>query len=110
MNDLEQRGTGVLAFKRKSVGQHLVQQYTGRKDVGSQINVSTMDLLGRHVLDTSHQLAGARHVVRSDAGNSEIDELDGFVFQQHDIAGFDVSVNDALLMRIGQRVADLDHD
>ena len=109
MDDLEQRGTRVLAFKRKYVGQHLVKQYASRKDVGSQINVSSVNLLRGHILNTSHELAGARDVFRSDASNSKIHQLDGPILQQHDVAGFNIAMHNALLMRICQSIANLDH-
>src|ERR1700693_2239924 len=109
MDNLEQRGARIMAFKRKYVGQHLVQQHAGRKDVASQIDVSTVDLLGGHVLDASHELPGARDVCRPDPGNSEVNQLDGAVLQKHHVPGLDVPVNDALLMRIRQSVANLNH-
>src|SRR4029077_220534 len=110
MDNLEQRGTRVLAFKREYVGQHLVQHDARRKDVGSRIHVSTVDLLGGHVLDTSDELAGAGDVLCPDPSNSEVDQLDGAILQQHYVPRLDVSVNDALLMRICESITDLDHD
>ncbi|HEX9110425.1 MAG TPA: hypothetical protein VF845_03025 [Terriglobales bacterium] len=109
MDNFEQSVARILAFKWKYVGQHLVQQHTGRKDIGSQIDMGTADLLGGHVLDASYELAGARDVFRPDPSNSEVNQLDGAILQKHHVPGLDVPVNNTLLMRIRQSAANLDH-
>ncbi len=74
------------------------------------IHVIPVDLLRRHVLDAPHQLPGFRDIFRANPGNSEIHQLDGAILQQHYVSGFDVAVNNALLMRIRQSIANLDHN
>ncbi len=103
-------GRGRRSGKRPLAGQELVEDDPGREQVGASIHRQAHDLLGRHVARRAHDRAHLRQVRGFDVGNPEIGNLHRAVRQQEDVRRFDVAVDDALTMRIPERVEDLPHD
>jgi hypothetical protein len=107
-----------LAVKRGSPGQQFIEHHPQTVDVASGIDVELphFGLLGAHVgrsADERLEPRKERRVGQAALGGLGDAEIDDFrhrhaVVQRHeDIRRFDVAVNDALLMRVLDRTADL---
>ncbi len=103
-------GRGRRSRERPLAGQELVEDDPGREQIGASIHRQAHDLLGRHVARRAHDRAHLRQVRGFDVGNPEVGNLHRAVRQQEDVRRFDVAVDDALTMRIPERVEDLPHD
>ena len=64
---------------------------------------------GRHVTWRAHHLTGARQVRVSldDLGQPEVGDVRLAAFIKQDVARFQIAVNDALLVGVGNRICDL---
>jgi hypothetical protein len=73
---------------------------------------ATARLLGCDVAQRAHDEAGPREsrVGGHDAGHAEVEDLGVAVPEQEDVAGLDVAMHDPVPMRVGEPVAELDHD
>jgi len=112
-----------MALERGAAGGHLVQHGPQRPDVAARVGLAPFQLLGRHVEHRAHQrpfacerirYVGQRPRLGGRAGRHrlrrlrqpEIEQLDAGT-RQHDVAGLEVTVDDAALVRLAERLADL---
>ena len=111
----------ALADERHAPDEHLVEADPERVDVGAVIDVgATLALLGRHVRRRAEHEPGARAVraegalVAGQLGDAEIEELDEVLVaaarRQDDVVGLEIAVDDAGLVRRGERIRDLERD
>src|SRR2546425_13322284 len=85
-------------------GQQLVENRTERENVGAPIHLLAADLLRRHVGQAAEQLPTTSYGPIANVGDSEIDNFDPAIFQHHDVARLDVSMDNRPPMRIRQAV------
>ena len=110
-----------LSFERRRAGQELVEQHAQRIDVGARVDVEVVELglLGRHVkrcaqhhlMSCVQRLLGQRLMHR--LGQAEVDHLGHrlvVIRRDQDVRGLQVAVNDAFLVRVLKRGADLDEE
>ena len=101
---------------------HFIEDDAEREDVGARVDVTALELLGRHVAKRSENGAFAgeisllRRCGRVDLSDfvvtlllcqSEIEQL-RCCGTQHDVAGLHVAVDHSVLMRLVQGIRDLD--
>ena len=109
----------LLGIKRRPAGEQFVEQHAQAVDVAPRIDVQSahLRLLGAHVSGRADKLAqlGIDGQVRQPAfrgfGDAKINDLrhrQAIMQRNQDVRGFDVAVNDALLMGVLDRMADLD--
>src|SRR5215831_14833857 len=69
-------------------------------------------LFWSHVAEGAHDQSGPREPANGirELGDSEIEDLHLTIAKSHDIAGLDVPVYDATLVRVVESFADLPHD
>src|SRR5262245_14706243 len=86
---------GCAAIEWSSSCQSFETHHAERKHIGCRRHWSPLELFGRHVVQCAlgSDCFGA-HKVR----DAEVDDLYGIVFQNEDIAGFNVSVNKIALV------------
>ena len=97
------------SLEGKGSRQHLVEHNSGRENIGSAVEWLTLELLGRHVMQTAHHFRSA-HAGIANAGNAEVNDFDVAVFQQHYVSRLDVTMDNAAIMRVVQSVADIHAD
>src|SRR5512132_2910234 len=98
----------AAAGERSVAGEHLVRDYAERINVRAGIDIGAAEgLLGRHVADGTHRHPGASQSLAGYVmwtgqrrGDAEIGENRLAIFEE-DVLGFDVAMNDALLVRVG---------
>jgi hypothetical protein len=108
---------GIVGPERAAARRHLVEDGPQREDVRSLVHGSALHLLRRHVGNRPHHDALPRpHLGRQlragplsgkrsrHLGEAEVQHLHPVVFAQHDVAGLEVAVNDALRVRGGERL------
>ena len=104
-----------VPFERALSGEHLVQHGSEGEDVRTLVGALATDLFRGHVADRAHQCpglgpGGQRRVHRSKPrhrpGEAEVEDFDGAVFGEEQVLGFQVSVDDSLLVRGGQPQGD----
>jgi hypothetical protein len=116
-----------LADEGQLRGEHLVEQNTEREDVRARVDRSALDLLGRHIDERPHDLAGAGHVGRVLGGHrrhigddrlrrrhaiidqlaeTEVEDLGDALVGQHHVVRLEVPVQHALA--VGPRQAGRD--
>ena len=96
---------------RQAAGEQFVKDDAERVDVAARVDRLPQKLLGTHVGPRAHELARLRdRVVRgevvSDPGDSEIDHLRPPILVDEDVAGLQVTMHDAVVVAVGDRVAD----
>ena len=108
--DALRRGPG----ERRLAGQHLVQHAAERVHIGSAVDVAVARrLLGTHVGDRPHGHAGLGDLVARRAGHRAGDaevSHDGVGPLEQDVLGLDVAMDDAMLVRVAERVGHLTSD
>jgi hypothetical protein len=113
----------ALTLEGPLAGRHLEQHATESEQVGAGVRLPPLELLRRHVLVGAEDRAlrrqrlahrrrcGEARRVPDDRGlglgQTEVEQLRAFL-RQHDVARLQVAVNDALTVRLVQRVCDLD--
>ena len=110
----------ALAFERLPPRHHLVEDGAEGEDVGARVGFLAFELLRRHVLHGAEDHPGGRGVDanRRDHGagcrrfclllqfrEAEVEQL-GATLGQHDVAGFQIAMRDALAVRLLQGVGD----
>ena len=118
----ENRALGV-GCRRSSEGklaaQHLVEDNAQGEDVRAMVHLNAPRLLGGHVGDGAHDLAGIGFSSKCcfyvtvtaperlhQLGEAEVDDLGVAVLSHHDVGGFEVSMNDALGVGSGETLGD----
>ena len=117
---------GVAADERAFAGRQLVQQHAEREQVGAVIDGRALQLLRRHVRHRpddgafGRQRGGARADVGLAVGaeqaagrqlrQPEVEHLHAPFRRDHHVGGFQVAVDDALLVRGGERIGERDAD
>ncbi len=84
------------ALKGTAAREGLISDDTQGEEIGEGAGRLHLKLLGRHVKEGS--LEGGFGMAASLAGNAEIDNLDGVVIHHEDVGGFDIAVDEALLV------------
>jgi hypothetical protein len=121
---LEDRGHG-LARRVRMEGplprEHLVEDRAESEDVRARVGGPALDLLGRHVAESSHDDARLRPGGRgrqtrlrprfsfrlSELGEAEVEDLHAAVLRDEEVLGLEVSVDDPLLVRRRETLRDL---
>ena len=101
-----------VAGERRTAGEHLIQHAAGRVQVGAHVDGLAASLLGREVLRGADHALGLGHRrsgVVERAGDAEVHDLDHALLGDHDVAGLDVAVDDAHVMRVFERVEHAEH-
>ena len=110
VNHLIESGVNRLRVERLAIGEQLVEHGARGEHVGSRVHAFAHDLLGRHVVRRAHDHAGLGQVGASEAGETEVEDLDLPVGLDVDVAGLEVAVDDIAAVRIGEAVRHLLHD
>ena len=109
-----ERRVGVgLPEERNAPGETFVEHQTERVQVGPPVELLAAHLLGREVLRRAHHDVVARQVGigRLEAlGDPEVGQQDAPVGGDHDVAGLDVAVHEAGLVRVVERQRDAGAD
>jgi hypothetical protein len=87
-----------IGFERHATGEHLVDHYAERVDVGRRSNVrQPLRLFRRHIFRRSHHRSGDGQPAASTraARQSKVGQVDPAVAIKHHIGRFDVAVDDA---------------
>ena len=104
----------ALAAKRQFAREKFEQDHAQRVNVAASIGPVPLaaGLLGRHVGRRAQQLSLDRegHFADFAACQAEVDDVGLAVAIHHDVAGLQIAVDHARLMRMLQRVGELDHD
>ena len=113
------------AVERAPARQRFEQHGAEGEHIAPRINGAALELLGRHVMERAEDLSVPRDgrrrgldvvehgPVAHDLGEAEVEELDlrrplpGGP-RDHDVAGLEIAVHDAVAMRLVERVGDLD--
>ena len=98
-----------LRLEGQPSGEHFVEHHAHRVEVRPIVGNVALGLLGAYVMHRADGLVG--HGVHSAAGkpcNAEIGHLDGAVLEQHNVLGFDIPVNDPVVVGMLQGAQDLD--
>ncbi len=112
-----QRGRGVtvrellrrLRAERVRARECLVQHQGRGEDVGGTGDVLAEGLLRRHVGERAEQPVVDGRVGIADERDAEVGQLQDAVVAQQHVARLDVAVHDAVLVGVGQRIADRGH-
>ena len=110
-----------LSFERRGAGQELVEQDAQRIDVGARVDVEVVELglLGRHVERCAehHLMGGVQRLfgqrLMHRLGQAEVDHLGDrlvVIRRDQDVRGLQVAVDDAFLVSVLKRGADLDEE
>jgi len=111
----EQRELGV-AHEGRVAREHVVEHRAERVDVAPLTDVVARHLLGRHVLGRPHERAAGREVglLVLALDQAEIEHLHelaiGAVLDQHDVAGLEVAMHQAVGVSLREGSADLKRD
>ena len=119
VQDRGHRVRGRVLLERPPARQQLVEDRPEREDVRAVIDGVAPHLLGGHVARRSHDGAGLgeirdRHPAVSSGrhagalGQAEVEDLDVVIRQDEHVVGFQVPMDDALLVRRGDPLGDLE--
>ena len=113
LNFLRRRGE---AGQRQFTGEHFVKDNAQGINVRAVIHeLRLLELFRRHVVRCSHHFTRLRQPLRcrvcsDEPGQAEVGDFYPPRFVHQDVLGLDVAMDDALVMRILKRFADLRHD
>lgn len=92
-------------------GEHLVEDDAEAKDVGSGVNVASVDLFGGHVGWGAEDLAIHSDIgFEGESGDAKVGEFDGSVGEDLDVFWFDIAVDDAVVVGEDEGFGDFDGD
>ena len=94
VDDLVQQLLQISGSKRPRTAQELVHHRAQRIQIRAVGELQTLHLFGRHVRRTAGDAIDARDVGICDQGDAEVDDAHVAVLRQHDVRGFDVTVDD----------------
>ena len=78
----------------------------GGENIGSRIDRLSIYLLRRHISQAADELTGASDGLIPDVSNSEVHDFHAAGLEHHDVAGFDVTMNNPVVVGgIGQPLA-----
>ena len=104
----------VVRLERPPPGHELVQQHPERELVRARVHRVAAQHLRRHVAGGAGRAAGpgqgGEPVAVLEAGQSEVDHLDGAVAAVHHVFRLQIAVDDAVRVRCRQRPGDLAGD
>ena len=123
-NDGRERARRRVALERATAGHHLVQDGAKREDVRSAVDLLSLRLLRRHVgrrtddvtvvgepVESLARRDGRRQRVHGlpleELRQAEVENLHGPVARDHDVRRFEIPMDDARRVRLGQPVGDL---
>lgn len=103
---------GVVEVERRYAGGDLVEHAPERVQVAALVDLGAADLLRGHVVRGAHGDAGAGQPggeadVVAEAGYAEVADLHRAVAEAHDVGGFQVAVDDVLLVAVREGRGDL---
>jgi hypothetical protein len=108
---LGENGERAIAVKRQTAGSELVEHDAEGVKIGAAIDFFAQRLLGCHVGDGASDTALAGDADRAlTDGEAEIDELDrrrARTILEEDVGGFEIAVDEAVLVGVSQGVAEL---
>ena len=115
MQDLEHQRLGPIPLEGPPSGGHLVEQHPERIDIRAGIVRVAAQLLGRHVRERAEDRARLRqvgHGVRcvEETREAEVEDLRGSGGGQHDVAGFQVAVQNPAPVGVVKGIGDLRSD
>ncbi len=104
-------GDNTVASERFFTGEHFVEDDAEAEDVGSGVDVASVDLFGRHVGWGAKDLAIHGDIgFKSKAGDAEVGEFDGAVGEDLDVFWFDIAVDDTVVVGEDKGFGDFDCD
>ena len=100
-----------LGLEGQAPGEQLVEDDADRVEVAARVERIAARLLGAHVLGRAADDAGARDArllrVGADLREAEVDDLHEVAARAHrledDVLGLEIAVDDALVVRFGER-------
>ena len=99
----------VPALERALAGEELVEHEAERVEVGLHREFAAVELLGRHVLRRAGLRFAADDAGRR-AGEAEVGDLRAAAAVDHDVGGFQIAMEHALVVRRRQARAELPRD
>ena len=98
----------MLGFERQIRGEHFIEYDTERPDVGALIGCISLRLLGRHVRECSKRSAGlGQSRTALELCDTKIHDLEFSAARKHDVLGFDIAVDNVLVVGGFESLRDL---
>ena len=96
---------GGLAGEGLGAGEHLEEHQPGGVHVAARVGDAALDLLGREVGHGAqeHALGAGDGLARHGPGQAEVGDLDRAVVVDDDVLGLDVTVDQAVVVRLAER-------
>ncbi len=94
---------GRLARERDLAGEQLVEDDPGRVEIGRLVDGRATRLLGREVLGGADDRARLGHLAGAGARDAEVRHLDAALVVDEHVVRLDVSVDDAVPVRVAER-------
>ena len=98
------RGVRVI---RQVAREHLIEHDAEGIQVAARVGIEALGLLGRDIVHGADGLPAALLVNVLERGDAEVSDLDHVIVRDHDVLRLDVPVDDAVGVRVLQRLADL---
>ncbi len=106
---VEQFGQHICP-ERPEAREQFIHHRAQRIEIGTAGYLLRLHLFGRHVTRRPGYPLDGRHLTIVQQRDPEIDDPDVVVRRQHDVAGFDIAMNQSAAMRIVQRFRALEDD
>ena len=110
LEDLEEHRVHRVRLEGLVDREELVEDGADGEDVGAHVHLLATNLLGRHVVGSSHHHARLGDVGGAQPRETEVHDLHLPVGQDVYVGGLQVSVDDLHLVGEGEPIADLLHD
>ena len=93
MNDGVEQGNVVLCLEGQLAGQHFIQDYTQRPQVGTMVNLFPLGLFRGHIGHRAQSTSSSGQVrLTRQLCQSEVDYLDHAILGDQEVGRFDVPV------------------